>query len=259
VTATALGSIPSSERLEERKVIGPVRHPVDDPIAAVVTPRLDALAISFWNIASDVSDLAGSLPAFARIYLRSVGLGQQWVMFGTPPTNDVYVRLRYFVGSQGDDTPTWAASELVFPASREDQVRLGKAYWDKHRDKAVMNATTLFRRRLQARTESDSNLEHTELPKDLAPVLRYFARRFQLDHLEGNERILRTEFWYGSVANLPRGTPVNVGVRDARLAALQRYYDGPIENRLAPPPYGPVYALEREADIRWSLQYSEDH
>ena len=258
VTATALGSIPSSERLEERKVVGPVRHPTDDPIAAVVTPRLDAFAIDFWQLADRVSTAAGSLPGYARMYLRSVGLGQQWVMFGSPPTLDEYMRLRYFVGSKADDKPSWSATELIFPASREDQVRLAQAYWDKHRDKAIYNANTVFRRRLQTRAESESEQE-SDIPNDLAPIVRYFSRQFQRDHLEGGERILRTEFWYGSVPNPPRGTAVNVGVRDARFATLQEYYEGPVENRLRLPPYGPIHAFERQADITWSLQYFEEY
>lgn len=259
VTATAVGSIPSADRLEERKVAGPSRHPNDDPIAAVMTPRLDAIAIDFWRVASGISDAAGSLPAYARLYLRSLGLGQQWTMFGSPPTRDEYMRLRYFIGSASDHRLAWAATELIYPASREDQIRLGKAYWDKHRDKAIYNANTAFRQRLQARMKVESQAESTELPDDFAPIVRYFARQFQRDRLGVDERLLRTEFWYGGVPNLPRGTPVNIGVREARLAALQKYYDGPIEDRLDPPPYGPLRAVEREADITWSLQYFEDN
>ena len=257
LTATALGSIPSADRLDERKV-GAVRHPADDPIAAAVTPRLDAVAGTFWQFASELSEAAGSVPAYARIYLRSVGLGQQWVMFGSPPTRDEYVRLRYFVGSSSDRKPSWAATELIFPASPEDQIRLGTAYWDKHRDKAIYNAKTAFQRRLQGHAKAGSEPTTAE-PKDLAPILRYFTRRFQHDYLAPGERVLRTEFWYGSVPNLPRGTPVNIGVREARLAALHKYYEGPIETRIALPPYGPVFALEREADLSWSLRYLEDY
>jgi hypothetical protein len=47
-------------------------------------------------------------------------------------------------------------------------------------------------------------------------------------------------------------------VRLDRAAALESYYDGPIEQRIDVAPDPPYHAGEHEADITWLLEYYEE-
>src|SRR5204863_6078287 len=112
-----------------------------------------------------------------------------------PPPYDRYFRVRYYVGSPS--RPTWTARELVYPAHREDQVRVLTSFRDSYEDKAFEIAYNEFYTHRDAKTIRDDT-RSSELPPDLAPIARYFARRFQDTHLLPDERLVRVEVWHGT-------------------------------------------------------------
>jgi hypothetical protein len=258
LTAVVLGSVPPPGRVP---AIDPIRHPTDDRVAAFLTPPLDRAAADLVRLPPAIWDAGRPIFLVARLYLRLVGLGQQWNMFWSPPRQDQYMRVRYFVGSdvRGDRHPSWMASELVspFPSQQDDQIRLVRSYWAKHRDKALFAALSAFLDKREARLVRRET-QPSELPQDLTPIVRYFRRQFERDYLADGDRILRTELWFG-VADIPkrgfRRTPEAV---EARLRTLHAYYDGPIERHFQIPAYPPYHASERESDILWVLEYFEE-
>jgi hypothetical protein len=182
-------------------------------------------------------------------------------MFSNPPTVDQYLRIRYYVGTDapGASRPgaSWAATELVLPAHREDRIRRIQSYRDSYRDKALAIALDeFFGRRDPHLIQRETR--PSQLPDSLAPVGRFFARQFQRQHLQSNERILRTEVWSGTSPNPRRGAPADSPEHAARVAALRGYYEGPVEHRLRVPPYPPYHGTEKEADIVWVLEYFEE-
>ena len=170
------------------------------------------------------------------------------------------LRARYYVGSTTTPqpgAPLWVATELIFPIHEEDAARGLRSYRIKHRDKAMQNAIAAFHRRRDDRLIQPGTGPE-ELPNDLVPIARYFARRFQRNHLLPHERIVRTEIWQGIAANPPRLAPDRSDTHERRLTVLRRYHEGPIEQRVAVRAAYPVYhAGDQEADIRWVLDYFE--
>lgn len=189
-------------------------------------------------------------------YLRITSLGQSWAMFSNPPLADQYVRVRYYIRPERGST--WVATELVRPAHREDRVRLVRSFRDSYQDKALEIAITNFRAGRNSRL-IQANTPWTSLPDDLAPVGRYFARRFERTYLtSGGQRIVRTEVWVGAAPNRQSGRVLDPGRLAERAAALQAYYDGPLEERVYVPTHPPYHAVDREADIAWVLEYFEE-
>jgi hypothetical protein len=190
-------------------------------------------------------------------YIGVLGLGQRWTMFSSPPKDDEYVRVRYYIGSSSSlQRPAWTATELVMPAHREDRVRVLQSFRDSYRDKAIANALGNFYRRRPAHLVRPDTLPGA-LPDDLAPIARYFARSFADRYLEPGETVVRTEVWVGSAAMSPPGSPAAVDDAEWRQSVLRGYYEGPVENRYRVPPYPPYHGAEQEADIRWVLEYFE--
>ena len=256
VLAIGLGSLASPGAVLE---VGPPRHPTNDPIAAALTPALDTAAAVVAPVLDGIIDAAAPLQRWAAEYLALTGVGQSWKMFTNPPEVHQYLRIRYFVGRTTIDTAgesAWTATELVFPAHREDDVRLVRGYWAAFRDKAMTSALQRFHenrhsRLLKAETKS------AELPDDLAPIARYFAKRYQNRALGPDERIVRTEVWYGVAPMPPPGGTYEPARVDARLSVLRGYYDGPVENHFGRPARTPYHSSENEADITWVLEYYE--
>lgn len=241
--------------------VGLPRHPQRDALAAAVTPRLDALAATVVPVAS----LYDRTPLLVRLvvqdYLSLTGVAQSWKMFSNPPQTDQYLRVRYYIGpaaaaDSGQAQPIWTATELVLPAHREDHVRLVRGYWDAFRDKALTSALARFH---EDRNFSDirPDTRSDELPDHLAPIVKYFARRFARVALRPDERILRSEIWYGTAPMPAFGKGAPTGRSEARAAALQAYFAGPVENHFGRPIYPPYHAGQQEADIDWVLEYFE--
>jgi hypothetical protein len=194
-------------------------------------------------------------------YLALTGLGQNWKMFSSPSSDHRYLRARYYVGLRvesgaGAGDPLWTATELILPAHREDQLRFLQSYRDSFRDKALAVALERFyTARDVSLVRRDTKSE--ELPDDLAPIARYFARRFEGVMLRSDERVLRTEIWSGTAPMPPPGSTPNQTLTEARLAVLRKYYEGPVQNHFGRPVYPVYHRAEREADISWTLEYFE--
>jgi hypothetical protein len=254
--ALSIGALPNPQRLPP---VGAARHPTDDRIAAVITPGLDAVAAAAFEVVETLWTITRPLHGAANTYLSITGLAQRWNMFSNPPTVDQYLRVRYYVGRTDlrelEEQPVWTATELVLPAHREDQVRVAQSYRDSFRDKAMAIALEdFFRRRPASLIRRDTS--STELPDDLAPIGRYFGQRFQRAYLRPNERIVRTEIWYGTVPNPKRGSPSTTPA--ARVAAINAYHSAPVESPRGIVDYPPYHAREKELDIQWVLEYFEE-
>ena len=257
VVSLSVRALPPPDLLPEVKGASD-RPGHDSPAAARV---LDAVAAWLRPVVLSVVDLTAPVSRLPDTYLRGIGFAQQWRMFSLPPVVYQYVRLRYYVGQHerpaaASSPADWMASELVVPAHREDRVRLVRSYRDSSRDKALMVALENFHRARESLTVR-SDMRSSELPDFVAPVTRYFARRFERDHLLSTERIVRTELWYGFAPIPPPGSATDAS-RQARQAVLSKYYAGPVEFRGAIPAYPHYLAHEQEGDIIWTLDYYEE-
>jgi hypothetical protein len=123
--------------------------------------------------------------ALTRAYIKA-GLRQTWDMFSRPQTANHYARLGYHVVSPGTPKPR-VVLELVFPADREDRVRVLHDY----QDKAVVMAFEAF---FSARAK---HLGEPATSRELLPLIRYFKRRYRQGYLAQDETIVRTDVWYG--------------------------------------------------------------
>jgi hypothetical protein len=130
------------------------------------------------------------------------------------------------------------------PAQREDQVRLVH----KFRDKAVLNALETFS---IARVHSE---ESQLASRDLQTLAKYFRNRFERDYLKADERVVRTDVWFGQAAIPPPGERLTQEQRESRLAVLATYWQGATELIASSIPPTPG-ALQREDAIVWRLEY----
>ena len=237
------------------------RFPQRDPSAAQnpvfyrITLAFDAVARATEVVELGLWRATRPVNRAVNFYLRLTGLGQTWSMFANPPTYAQYMRLRYYV--EPPSGRTWVATELVWPTNREDRVRSFQSFRDSYRDKALSVAVARFYDRRKRDLIAPATRPE-QLPTDLAPVVRYFAREFARTHLTGSDRVRRTEIWIGTAPIPPLGTAADDEARLDRAAALQGYYDGPIEQRINVPPVPPYHAGEHEADINWLLEYYEE-
>ena len=251
--AISVAALPPPSRLSHF----PERDPSSalNPVFYRITLALDGVARVTEVIESGLWRATRPLHRAITYYLRLTGLGQTWSMFANPPTYAQYMRVRYYV-----TTPpgrTWVATELVWPTNREDRVRTFQSFRDSYRDKALSVAIARFYERRKANLIAPETTPD-QLPTDLAPIARYFAREFARASLSSGERITRTEVWVGTAPIAPLGTAPVAEARFDRAAALQVYYEGAIEQRINVPPIPPYHAGEREADINWILEYYEE-
>ena len=254
LTAIVLGAIPPSSRLSnfpDRSTPGTLGPAVD-----AVTLGLDRITRAAFVVPRVLLWLSKPLQPLASRYLRATGLGQSWAMFSNPPQYDEYVRTRYYVQPPGGRA--YMVTELVSPALREDRVRLVDSYRASYQDKAIAIAlSSFYSKRKKALIAPETRPD--QLPDDLAPIGRYFARRYAARALDDSDaRIVRTEVWVGRAATPGLGMPRDEASYRERLAALQTYYDGPVEERFHVPPYPPYHGGENEADIVWVLEYFEE-
>jgi hypothetical protein len=177
-------------------------------------------------------------------------------MFSNPPQWDEYLRTRYYI--KPATGRLYTATELVWPALREDRVRLVESYRASYQDKAIAIAlASFYGHRKAALIQPDTRSD--QLPDDLAPIGRYFARKYVASELKGSgARIVRTEVWVGRAATAPLGQPRDDEALRSRRAALEAYYEGPVEERLNVRPYPPYHGGETEAEIQWLLEYFEE-
>ena len=252
--AIVLGALPSSTALSnfpDRKTPSALGPTVDGLTRAIdhVTQAAFVVPRAFLWLTSPIHPLAAT-------YRRLTGVGQSWAMFSNPPQDHEYVRTRYYV--QPRQGRPYIVSELVSPALREDRLRLVESYRASYQDKAIAIALGAFySRRKKELIAPETRSE--QLPDDLVPIGRYFARRYAGRWLEGSgARIVRTEVWVGKAISPGLGVPRDEASHKQRSVALQAYYEGPVEERLHVPPYPPYHGGENEADIQWLLEYYEE-
>jgi len=221
-----------------------------------VTFGFDALAQALIQIPKALWWVSTPIQPLATAYRRVTSLGQSWSMFSDPPRVDRYMRTRYYI--QPRQGRLWMATELIMPAHPEDHVRLVQSYRDSYRDKAIEIASIAFLQRRKGSAIAPGTRPE-ELPDDLAPIGRYFARRFERRVLaDSGDRIVRIEVWRGVAEGHKFGEPVDTEKLARRHEILQVYYEGPVERRLNVPPFPPYHAGEFEADINWVLEYYEE-
>ena len=240
-----ISSLPSDAWIDrtEPPTLFPSLARTADALGAALSPMVAAVRrASTWAVGNP-----------AAWYIEMTGMGQNWAMFSEPPKDDRYWRVRYYVEPTAGRS--WTATELIGPSHREDRIRLLQSYRDSYRDKAFEIAFAAFvKRRKPSAIRPDTRPD--ELPDDLAPIGRFFARRFAAT-LPPGERIVRTEIWVGIVGNKPPGRPMDASGDAERRAALLGYTEGPVEDRLMVRPIPPYHGVEQEGDIRWLLEYYE--
>jgi hypothetical protein len=246
--AIALGALPNPGAL-----------PKVEPRKEVATPLvswLDATASAFAVVPRALSGASRMIRPATSEYLRLTGLAQQWQMFGNPPTYDEYLRVRFYVADQQSAKARWVATQLIMPTSRENGVRVLSSYRDSYQDKAFAIALQRFFEKRKPELIAPDTAP-AALPDELAPIVRYYARQFAERSLGPNERIVRSELWYGRAPNPVPGAALDSAAHAARMNALFEYYDGPVEDRVLIPPEPPYHAAERQGDLQWLLEYYE--
>lgn len=254
LTAIVLGAIPPRSTLSnfpDRKAPGSL-----GPTGDAITLIFDRATQAAFVVPRALLWLMRPIQRVADEYRRLTGVGQSWAMFSNPPQYDEYMRTRYYV--QPARGRAYVVTELVSPALREDRVRLVESYRASYQDKAIAIALSAFySKRKKALIAPETRPE--QLPDDLAPIGRYFARKYAERALDGSDaHIVRTEVWVGKAPTEGLGMPRDEAGQRERLAALQTYYEGPIEERFRVPPYPPYHGGENEADIVWVLEYFEE-
>lgn len=251
--AISVDALPPPGRWRALAAKTPDAPPADalasDPSAPAPSPPANAAPASSdagngWRVARRAADA----------YLKTLMLNQRWAMFSNPPRHDQYLRTRYYIRNGRGQVRI--VTELVRPAHPENEVRLLRSYGASFVDKALDVALSEFyRHRSPALVRPDTRW--SELPDDLAPAARYFSRRYaSRARLDSSDRIIRTEVWAGTAPN-PRLLDGPPPTFVARRAALEEYYDGPIEEAVRPGTVPPYHAIERQADIEWILEYFE--
>jgi hypothetical protein len=253
--AMALGSVPSPGAVQVSEPPSSLGYV--DAIAVHLRPILDNIVDIVVRFSSIAWQETRPLPQISSLYLHALGLGQQWVMFRNPPQQDEYARVRYYVvktNGASPDEPAWVATELVYPLAPEDRPRLIRSFWYTGRDVAIFSALRQFLDVARVKEEASSA---QDVPDNLAPVARHFARAFQRNYLTSDERLIRTDVWFGEAPTPPRGSSLPVFEREDHLEALRNYYQGMVEDHMPPRNFPPRLAIEREADITWTLLYFE--
>jgi hypothetical protein len=219
-----------------------------------VTVGFDQAARLVRPVTSVFKRVTRPIHGVATRYRLLTGMGQNWNMFASPARWDRYMRVRYYV--QATNGRLWAATELIGPAHREDQIRAFQSFRDSYLDKDLaISLTNFYNRRKNDLVRPDTR--PGDLPNDLAPVARYFKRRFAKG-LRVDEHIVRTEVWYGTAPTPALGRPADRVVLAERHSILQDYYEGAVEQRVNVPAFPPYHAGETEADIQWVLEYYEE-
>ena len=253
--AIFLAALPPSDRFTAARArLSPDTVPANRSTAAKAIDQAVRIALPAVRSLAVLGDWTRPV---VRQYQRLTG-NQIWLMFAEPTRNDRYVRLRYYVRPAAGGR-MWTATELVWPAHREDRVRLLKGFRDSFLDKALDNSLDLFfDHRHKSLIQPGTRPE--QLPDDLAPAARYFARRYERNARlrEQGQQIVRIEVWLGNARNHEFGRAADANTRADRKDWLELYYEGPVEQRINVPPYPPYHAGQREVDIDWVLEYFEE-
>jgi hypothetical protein len=240
VLAITIAAIPNPQALPvlERSRLRP-----DDAIAVRLTPAADFLGEAIIRWSRKLWRATGMVRAGTSPYIGLTAQHQRWHMFSGPVTVNEYVRARYFIARPraGGGQPSWVATELIFPSHPPNGWQVVESFRLSFRDKSIMTALSDFRAHLAA-----AQLTRT-LPDDLAPVAAYFSRAFA-QRLQPDERVIRTEIWYGTEPIAPPG-------QLASTPAI-RPESEPTEHHTEMPPFAPAFGRERTGSISWVMFYA---
>jgi len=242
LAALSIDAIPPPSSLIR---VGSIRPPQTTVVARYVTPILDRVALFAARANRYLFAIVSAPRRLTNPYIEA-GLTQKWNMFSEPDTDDRYLRLAYVVSPGPSEKPI-VVRALVFPAHREDAVRLLHDY----RDKAVM---LVLREFAQDRTKHP---DQTPTWSTFTPLVRYFRHRYEEEYLTRGRTVTRTEVWYGSAPMPPPGDRLDEQDVSTRLDVLRNYYDGPVPAIFTNGVSGSVGSQEREADIVWTLEHIE--
>ena len=223
---------------------------------SALAQRLDALARGVQALHRLVWQATAPVRPAIDFYVDVTGLVQPWSMFSNPARYDEYLRVRYYIGADRA-RPRRMVTELVMPAGREDRVKLLRGYRESYEDKAYSIALQRFYQKRSADLVAPGTRPE-QLPNDLAPIGRYYAKEYAARGLSPGERILRIELWRGVVITPAPSEPRDERQHLARRAVLLEYYQGPVDVRFNVPLIPPYHAVDREGGIEWLLEYFEE-
>ena len=248
--AISLAAIP--DRTADPSVEPPPRLDTD-PVAIALTPAVRQLARQLASTETMLLQWARPVQAVTQRYV-DIGLPQSWNMFSEPTTNSRFVRFDWYVRDRGNPGTVRVFRELVLPSLPEGQTRL----WYSARDKAISVAVRsyLF---VDDRDKSSGRSGDPALTRGphIAPVVRYFHRRFLTARGLAAEQIVRTEIWRG-VAPIPPPSdlsrPSNL---EQRRQILAKYRD-PQPTQVSSLVSSEMWTTYSEADIVWQLIYMNE-
>ena len=253
VVALSVGATPSPAELPEpggtsRSLPG---------LRGVVTTVLDSAVATLRPFHAFLYDALAPVRPAARLYLGATGQYERWNMFSRPVQADMYVHLRYYVAAPASRRLR-ADRELVFPAHPPGRPRVLAGFADSFTDKAIDLSLQSFETRLdRARRAGHDDEEALALAgRELAPLMRFFARRYADRALPPGGRLVRVELWRGSAPMAPLGQAWSPDRIHRRYEALDAYdaatYGGLVAGHPLPPG-----TLAEDADIRWQLLAAE--
>lgn len=223
----------------------------------VVTAMLDGIAATLKPVHASIdSALTPARPA-VRLYLTATGQYELWNMFSRPVQADMYVHLRYYVAAPGSRRLR-VDRELIFPAHPPGRPRVLAGFADSFRDKAVDLSLQSFGTRLErARRSGRGDDEALELAgRELAPLMRFFARRYAVRALPPGGQLVRVELWRGHAPMAPLGHAWGPDRIRRRYEALDAY-DAATHGGLVGGDALSPGAIAEDADIRWQLLAAE--
>jgi len=180
-------------------------------------------------------------------YLHSLGFDEQWTMFANPPRTDEYLRLRYVIGSrEAGMTGVEIVDELLLPGAREYDVRGVQSFRDSYRDRAMNTAIDRFHQNAASRGGVA-----TGDVSDYEPIVAFFGRRLRAS-LDSSRQLLRVEVWHGSAPSAMGGLSDAASIR---WTVLEDYRQRANDRTARFSPAPPLFAIEREADITWTLEF----
>ena len=198
-----------------------------------------------WRVVAPVRTLTSG-------YLNVLGFDEYWTMFASPVKGDQYLRVRYFVAASAAEGSR-TATELVFPAWPEYEVRTVGAFRGSYQDRAM---NTMLEHFHEARAQQSQRSRPASPPAASAyiPLATYFSHRYQRDRMSRDQHLVRVEIWHGVA---PNPLPGSLSVPSPeRMNLLRDYHSGLIDALGSASPAAPG-ATEREADIVWTLEFTE--
>ena len=244
IVSLSVHAVPPVGGASQAPTAGRTSH---DRLSRVISPVAD-MFFSHWGTVHGVLWRATtSWRRATSTYVESAGLQQRWTMFTVPARALSYLRARfYWISNRDAETAgrTLSATGIVYPLDRDDRAKLLSSFPNSFRGKAVSSFLQGYFEDLAAGREAEQRLQ---------PLLSYFVRRFERQHLVPEERLSRAELWYGFVYLPEPGSRNQADQAFDHLDTLRAYYDGPRPVGWSRRTYAQRGAVEREADIVWTL------